>query len=35
MRLSSRAENVLLPIAAVVLALLIGAVLIALDGANP
>jgi simple sugar transport system permease protein len=35
MRLSSRAENVVLPIAAVVLALLIGAVLIALDGANP
>src|SRR5918993_3465622 len=35
MRLSSRAENVLLPIAAVVIALLIGAVLIALDGANP
>ena len=35
MRLSSRAEGVVLPIAAVVLALLIGAVLIALDGANP
>lgn len=35
LRLSQRAENVLLPIAAVVLALLIGAVLIRLNGANP
>jgi ABC-type uncharacterized transport system permease subunit len=35
MRLSPRAEGVVLPIAAVVLALIIGGVLIALDGANP
>ena len=35
MRLSSRAENIVLPFAAVVLALLIGAALIGFDGANP
>ena len=35
MRLSQRAENILLPIAAVVLAMAIGAVLIWLDGSNP
>ena len=35
MRLSQRAENILLPIAAVILALIVGAVLIWLDGSNP
>ncbi len=35
MRLSQRAENILLPIAAVVIALLIGAVMIWLNGSNP
>ena len=35
MRLSQRAENIVLPLAAIVLALIIGAVLIWLDGANP
>ena len=35
MRLSARAESVLLPLAAIVIALAIGAVLIALDGASP
>ena len=35
MRLTQRAENIILPIAAVVIALLIGAVLIALNGSNP
>jgi ABC-type uncharacterized transport system permease subunit len=35
MRLTHRAENVVLPIAAVVIALLIGAVLIWLNGSNP
>ena len=35
MRLTQRAENILLPIAAVILALLVGAVLIWLDGSNP
>jgi general nucleoside transport system permease protein len=35
MRLTQRAENIVLPIAAVVFALLIGAVLIALNGSNP
>lgn len=35
MRLSARAESILLPIAAVALALIIGAVLIRLDGKNP
>ena len=35
MRLTQRAENILLPIAAVVIALLFGALLIWLDGSNP
>ncbi len=35
MRLTQRAENIVLPIAAVVIALLIGAVLIWLNGSNP
>ena len=35
MRLTQRAENIVLPLAAVVIALIIGAVLIWLDGANP
>jgi ABC-type uncharacterized transport system permease subunit len=35
MRLTQRAENIILPIAAVVIALLIGAVLIWLNGSNP
>jgi len=35
MRLNQRAENVVLPIGAVVLALLIGAVMIRLNGSNP
>ena len=35
MRLNQRAENIVLPIGAVVLALLIGAVLIRLNGSNP
>ena len=35
MRLNQRAENIVLPIGAVVIALLIGAVLIRLNGSNP
>ncbi len=35
MRLNQRAENIALPLAAVVIALVIGAVLIRLNGANP
>ena len=35
MRLNQRAENIVLPIAAIVLALLIGAVMIRLNGSNP
>ncbi len=35
MRLTQRAENIVLPIAAVIIALLIGAVLIWLNGSNP
>jgi simple sugar transport system permease protein len=35
MRLTQRAENIVLPIAAIVIALLVGAVLIWLNGSNP